>query len=153
MADGKDVSVKNSWLDWRLIVVGLAIFLVAAGVAYGAAKMAMSPPSWTKKTEAVEHGPLVKAGEFVVNIADTQGRRFLKTEVVLELTDKKTEKEFQTKLPIIQDRILSLLSSKTVTDLQVDQRERLKQEMMDQINTALGTKQIKMVYFTTFIMQ
>lgn len=146
-------SGKFNLLDWRFLVIGLAVLLVAGGVAYGAARMALSTPGSEKRTEQVKTGPLVKVGEYLVNIADTQGRRFLKTEIVLELTDAKYEKDFTAKLPVVQDRILSFLGSKTVMDLQVEQREKLKEELMQELNTVLGYDQIKKVYFTTFIMQ
>ncbi len=78
----------------------------------------------------------------------------MKVEVSLEVSDKKeaeaeTAKEY---MPIIRDSIITILTSKTVADLD-DQRLRCKEEIKTDLNKKLGKGFIKSVYFTNFIMQ
>jgi len=56
-------------------------------------------------------------------------------------------------MPIIKDCILSIVSSKTVADLDVRNRENLKTEIKNQLNKEIGSDVINNVYFTSFIMQ
>lgn len=148
---------KFEWLNWKIIVVGVLLFVLGGAGALGYMLFTLQNGGEVKEkpsSRAVVHGPLVKGGEFVVNIADPGGRRYLKTEVHLEVKDEKAQKEIEGKLPIIQDRILSVLSSKTLADLEVYNRDNLRQELLNQINSALGENMlIQNVYFTVFVIQ
>ena len=103
--------------------------------------------------EEVLTGNLVEVGEFTTNIGDITGSRFVKVEVFVEVTGKKGQETMQEFMPIIKDSILNILSSKTVADLDVRNRENLKKEIKNELNSKLGNNTIKNVYFTSFIMQ
>ncbi|MDH7480147.1 MAG: flagellar basal body-associated FliL family protein [Syntrophomonadaceae bacterium] len=151
MAEG-----KASRFNLKFIIIGLALFVLAAAGAFGLFVYLGQNEGEAGKEPAktASSGVLIRAGEFTVNIADPGGRRYLKTEIHLELKEAKRKEELEAKLPVVQDRILSVLSSKTLTDLEVYNRDNLRQELINQINSALGMPEaIHNVYFTVFVTQ
>jgi len=142
--------------DLQIIIIGLVVFLMCMGGSYFMLRSLLAPllppeqAEKSKKTEAV----LVEVGEFTTNINDVSGTRFLKAEVYLEVGDEGTKKEVEALMPVIKDEILSILSSQTVADLDVRNRENLRDEIKDRLSKRLGgDKKVNGVYFTTFIIQ
>ncbi len=157
MAEEKTVEeTSKSGLNFKIIIAGLVIFLIAMGASYFLMKSLMSPllpKEENEKSKEVVTGNLIEVGEFTTNIGDIAGTRFIKVEIFLEVAGKKGNEEINEFMPIIKDSILSILSSKSVADLEVRNRERLKEEIKQELNTKLGKDSIKSVYFTSFIMQ
>lgn len=141
-------------MDIKIIIIGLVMFIVAVGASYFLLKSLMAPlmPQEKTETESV-NGDLLSAGEFVTNVGNISGNRYVKVEVYVEIADKKQLESIEKLMPIIKDSILYILSSKTVADLDVANREHLKTEMKDEINSRLKNELIKNVFFTNFIMQ
>lgn len=155
MAEENTPEVKQkSGFDFKIIIAGLIIFLIAMGASYYLMKSLMAPLLPKEETaKEVVTGNLVEVGEFTTNIGDITGSRFVKVEVYVEVTGKKGQETIQEFMPIIKDSILTILSSKTVADLDVRNRDNLKKEIKDDLNAKLGKNTIKNVYFTNFIMQ
>lgn len=64
------------------------------------------------------------------------------------------QSEVNSKVPILRDIIIQVLSSKQIEEIATrDGKERLKDEMVKAVNRALIDGQIKNVYFTTFVIQ
>lgn len=62
--------------------------------------------------------------------------------------------DVQTKLPVINDLIISLISSKKFEDVYTAEgKEMLREEIATQINTMLPDYHISYVYFTEFVVQ
>lgn len=157
MAEENSTEVKEkSGFDFKIIIIGLLIFLAAMGASYLLMKSLMAPllPK-TEETskEVTVSGGLVSAGVFTTNVGSAAGNRYLKVEVTLEVSDKKSAEAEETKtyMPIVRDSIFTLLSSKQVEDL--EDRQALKEEMKKDLNKKLGKGFIKNVYFTDFIVQ
>ncbi len=56
--------------------------------------------------------------------------------------------------PVIDDIVTTLFSSKTFKDIAtIEGKQQLKQELMTQINTALGYQGVINIYFTDFVVQ
>ncbi|NLC08050.1 MAG: flagellar basal body-associated FliL family protein [Syntrophomonadaceae bacterium] len=147
---------KNGLFDLKLVALGLVLFILGGALTFGLSVILFGDDSTlaNKKPEEVIHGPLVEVGEFTVNIANPEGKRFLKTEIHLEVKNEEVQKLIEPKKPIIRDKILTVLSSKTITDLEVYNRDNLKQELLNQVNSVLGgEKPVQNIYFGTFIMQ
>ena len=120
------------------------------------------------ETEQVRHGVVVDLGDFVLNLADVNQRRYLKTNVALEITqpeepavveEPKKEKgghghggeeeaapkqsELEKKLtefkPAIRDAIITTLSSKTAVELSTAAgKELAKEQIMAAVNGILA---------------
>ncbi|MFT5367124.1 MAG: flagellar basal body-associated protein FliL [Candidatus Latescibacterota bacterium] len=91
----------------------------------------------------------------VVNPAGTDGLRFMSVQVALGLSDVKVE-EYITKnnmVPRIYDRLVSILSSKTITDVDPSRHPQLKDEIRKRLNQILGENAVLEVYFQSFVLQ
>lgn len=142
--------------DVKFIIVGVVLFLVALGCSFIMMKSLLAPlmPQHAAVKQNTETGTLVTVGEFTTNISDPSGTRYVKTEVVIEVEkDKKTEEEVNGYMPVIKDNVLNILAATTVADLDVRNRELLKQQIKNSLNQALGSDKVKNVYFTTFLIQ
>lgn len=145
----------TSSFDFRIIIVGLLIFLAAMGASYFLMKSLMAPlyPQKETQAESPDSGNLVEIAEFTTNIADVGGNRYVKVEVFLEVKDKKNAAKIEESMPVVKDVILSTLASKSAADLDVRNRESLKGEIKQRLNEKLGANTVSDVYFTNFIMQ
>lgn len=160
MAEEKENEVKKPRLDlnvdMKLILIGLLVFLVAVGGSYFLMKSLMAPLMPRQEgTGKLKTGNLVEVGEFTTNINDIIGQRFLKVKVTVEVSSdvKKGVEKIEEHMPVIKDSILSIISSKTVADLDVRNRSNLKAEIKKDLNAKLGADIIMNVYITEFIMQ
>lgn len=150
-------ATQKPGLDLKIIIIGLFIFIAAIGASFFIMKGLMAPmmpQSQAEKEEgAVEIGVLVPIGEFMTNINDVGGTRYLKVEVTIETADSESQEKINTYMPVIRDSIQSILGTKTVADLAPGNHDALKQEMKEDINAKIGIDTVNNVYFTSFIMQ
>lgn len=95
---------------------------------------------------------LVAIPPFVVNLADAQGRRYLK--LALDVEIKGPAEDVEKNMAKIRDGILLLLSAKTSQDLTtLEGKITLRGEIAERINQALGKPVVSRVYFTDFVIQ
>jgi len=150
-------AVEKSSIDFKIILIGLVLFIVAMGFSFFLMRSMMAPFLPEKETEKQmeSRGNLVSVGEFTTNINDVAGTRFLKVEVFVEVSEenKKAAAEIESYMPIIKDSVLTILSSKTAADLDTNNREKIKLEIKNDLNRKIGSEVIQNVYFTSFIMQ
>ena len=99
-------------------------------------------------------GVMFTMDPFVVNLAGSSGKRFLKVTTTLELSSPEVNPEFEENLQKITDSILVLLSSKTFEDVySVQGKFKLKDEITTRVNRFLVVGHVKDAYFTEFIVQ
>ena len=73
---------------------------------------------------------------------------------VLPAKDLKTLEELEAKKAVIRDKILRSLSSKSLEEVStLKGKEKLGEEMMQELNGMLKDGEIKGVYFTDFVIQ
>jgi flagellar basal body-associated protein FliL len=134
---------------------------------------------WTEVQSG--QGITLDTGTKIVNLVDPGGRKFIRTNVVLEFAPNdpvyfSTEtassgeegssmspsqayaQEFLTelegKLPIINDAIITLLSTKSFDDVYTAEgKDILRNEIMQAVNSRLTEYHVIYVYFTEFVMQ
>lgn len=151
-----------------LIIVGVVALLLAVGGALVMISMLAKPQGGTESSEQSESPQKKKDQEvkkplgelfsferaIIVNLAETNAERYLKVDLVLELDSPKLLKEIESRLPQIQDLLISITSTKTLDDVSTTSgRNMLRQEMVDKINSLLATGQVSNVYFTEFVVQ
>ena len=101
-----------------------------------------------------ETGVMFTMDSFIVNLAGSGGKRFLKVTVSLELSAPEVHSELKGSIQKITNSILLLLSSKTFEDVySVQGKFRLKDEITARVNRFLLTGHVKGTYFTEFIIQ
>lgn len=94
-------------------------------------------------------------GEFLVNLADEDGKRYLKVTVYLGYDDKKLDAELETKKAIIRDGVISVLRTKKAADIIPKNMNNIKLEIIQRINPMLEEKngQLSNVYFYDVLVQ
>ncbi|MFQ5672379.1 MAG: flagellar basal body-associated FliL family protein [Nitrospinales bacterium] len=157
---------KKSRMRWVLIGTVVLALLGAGG--YFAYLNFFAPPApkqagkqapatgapATKKPEAPVLGVMVPLKPFVVNLAGTKGKRFLKVAITLELSSPEVNAEINENLQKIADSILILLSSKTFEEVySVQGKFKLKDEITTRVNRFLVLGHVKDAYFTEFVIQ
>ncbi len=99
-------------------------------------------------------GPLVKLEDFIVNILDPQGTRYLKASMTLELAAPEAASEIELRRPQIRDAVLLLIGSKTFDEIRdLQGKQQLRAELVARINGLLKTGKVKTIYFTDFVVQ
>ena len=91
----------------------------------------------------------------VVNPAGTEGLRFLSTQVFLGLSSLKVEQHILENNLVyrINDTLVRILSSKTISDLDPSKHDELKEEIKKKLNAFLGPNAVLEVYFQSFVLQ
>ena len=99
-------------------------------------------------------GVMFPMDPFVVNLAGSEGKRFLKVTIFLELSTPEVHLEIKENIQKVTDSILILLSSKAFEDVySVQGKFKLKDEITTRVNRFLVVGHIKDAYFTEFIIQ
>lgn len=141
-----------------LYVAGTLVLLVAvAGVAYAATVWGVQQVR-DKEVVIVERpvkpGVTVDLGEFVTNLADSSGRRLVKTRFVLEVVDEKAKAALEENLDKARSAVLGVLRSKTVADLHgTDGHRKLEIEVRDLINQLITDATTRAAYVTDLVVQ
>lgn len=91
---------------------------------------------------------------FIVNLADHDGRRFLRITMDLEYADADFAQEITRRLSQIKDKVIMILTGKKYDDINsVKGKENLRQEIMESLNGFLTTGSITYIYFTELVIQ
>ncbi len=100
-------------------------------------------------------GPLnIEFKPFIVNLNDSGGKRFLKLTMSVEAEGQALADEINAKMPQFRDIILLLLSSMSYDDIStLDGKMRLRQQMLNRLNTQLSAGKVKNIYFSEFVVQ
>ena len=102
----------------------------------------------------VNLGMIFPLDPFVLNLAGSEGKRFLKVTISLELSTPEVNLELKENIQKITDSILVLLSSKAFEDVySVQGKFKLKDEITTRVNRFLVVGHVKDAYFTEFIIQ
>ena len=97
---------------------------------------------------------IVPVDTIVVNLSGSNGRRYLKAKMNLEAKDGEVKKLIETKSIQIKDRLISILSSKTLEDIDgLEAQENLRKETKDAVDVVLKVEGVLQVYFTEFVVQ
>ena len=102
-----------------------------------------------------EESTIVPIEPVIVNLSGSSGRRYLKTVINLETKDGETKLKTEAKMVQIKDRLISILSSKTLEDIEgLEGQESLRREIKDAADMVLKMEDgILQVYFTEFVIQ
>lgn len=98
---------------------------------------------------------IVPVETVIVNLSGSSGRRYLKAKINLEARDGEVKKKIETNSVQIKDRLISILSSKTLEEAEgLEGQENLRREIKDAVDVVLKAEGgILQVYFTEFVIQ
>lgn len=92
-------------------------------------------------------------GEFLLNLSDTDARRFLKARIHVGFNNKKMLKELEAKKAVILDSVNTVIRSKKHTDFSPEGTEKIKVEILNKINPMFKEGLCDNVYFTEILVQ
>lgn len=91
---------------------------------------------------------------FIANLVGQNGRRYAKVSISLEMSTPELQKEINAKLPLIKDTIIRVLSSKTFEEISTPKgKDKLKTELLQELNAFMLDGYIKGIFFTEFVIQ
>lgn len=138
----------------KKIIAILGIFIIGAGSGVGGMllKERFFPGPDTKivyvEKKPDEIGPLLEFEEFLVNL---NGGGVVKTVITIEGVNTKSEEKLKAKEVFLRDRIITVLASKKINDVETGEgREKLKEEMVTALN-GVCPDEVKNVLFKSFI--
>lgn len=99
-------------------------------------------------------GILYPLDGFTVNLKSDQGRRYLKATISLELNGEELSIELDNKSPVIRDRIIRILTSKTLEEISSKKgKAKVSEQIVDTLNSMIVDGHVKGIYFTEFVIQ
>jgi len=145
---------------FKIIIIVLLLLIVVGGAAFGgmyfAGKKGLgATPVPTKTEESAETAALTYSlDEFLVNLSDEDGRRYLKVKVFIGYGEnEELTKELETKKPIIRDLVNTSLRAKKTTDFSATGVDTIKKELIESINPVLIKGKISHIYFNDILVQ
>ena len=146
----------------KLIIIGLAAVVLIAGVAVVMFKSKAAKHGAKDKKQEVK-GVEFPLGDFTVNLADNNEIRYLKANIVLEVTEEAAaaakgkeggEGKEAGAPPPIRDAVIDVLSRHTFSELlKAEGRTALKEEIIKAVNERLKEGKALDAYFNEFAMQ
>lgn len=91
--------------------------------------------------------------DFLVNLSDEGGKRYIKVKVFIGYDNAKLSKELEIKKPIIRDAANSVLRAKKTTDFTEKGTEDVKKELLTRINPILSEGKANNIYFYEILIQ
>jgi len=166
MADEKDTPTEadaegggNKSKMKMIIIIAAAVAVLGGGGAgayfmLGGGEQDAEAAAKAEAEGAVETVINLELDPFLVNLADTGGKHYLKTRLTLELGSEETVAWINARLPRVRDSILMLLSSKESQDLLTAKGKfGLRDEVLDELNNLNPKGKIDAVYLTEFVVQ
>lgn len=116
-------------------------------------------------------GIMLNMSTKIINLVDPGGRKYVRLTIVVEFApddpeyaslpeEEKAayltgfEEKLNSRLPILDDTVITLLSTKTYEDLYTAEgKEKLRMELMDILSKRLVDLHILSIYFTEFVVQ
>ncbi len=159
----KEEDVKPNQTKWGLIITLILVQVIAAvAIVY----FLIVPKLWpntesqdgekakVEKKVKKEPGIIYTISDITINPKDSYGRRFAVFEIALELPNEDAKAELDKMKPIIVDRILQYLRSRTVAELTTTTNvDQMKADLKDDINDILGQDLVQNLYFTKFVLE
>lgn len=98
-------------------------------------------------------GKVLPLPEFVVNLSDPSGKRYLKLGMEVEV-NADVSREIAAQSAKIRDAVIMLLAGKSFADVSSPEgKVLLKAEVAARLNQILGAQRVVRVYFTDFVVQ
>ena len=117
-------------------------------------KRSSSNSNYEDSRQLSDIGILYPLDTFTVNLKSDAGRRYLKVTMSLELEGEELSLELDAKSPVLRDRIIRILTSKTLEEISSKKgKQKVSQQIMDTLNAMISDGTIKGIYFTEFVIQ
>jgi flagellar protein FliL len=151
----KKVKEKGSGNLFKIVIIVLLVLVVVGGGAFGGMYFFGQKSGTTKTVKAVVSNEVTYSlGEFLVNLMDEDGRRYLKVTVFIGYEDSKSlATELDAEKPIIRDLVNTTLRSKKTTDFNAIGVDIIKNQLIARINPVLTKGKVSHIYFNDILVQ
>lgn len=145
-----------------LVILGvvLAIVLVSSVAFFVVSKLGFLAPIWDEVFRDQVSAEEIKDPEFMYEVPEILinlpegGRRFLSVKFYLGFDEPKLEEELNKRMPEIRDEINKILWSKTAEELNaLEGKEKLRDELLEKINSLLKDGGLRGLYFWHVLVQ
>jgi len=117
-------------------------------------KRSSSSSTYDDSRQLSDIGILYPLDTFTVNLKSDAGRRYLKVTMSLELEGEELSLELDAKSPVIRDRVIRILTSKTLEEISSKKgKQKVSTQIMDTLNAMISDGTIRGIYFTEFVIQ
>jgi flagellar protein FliL len=174
------VEKKPSMFNPKVLIIGLPIFIVQLVAVYFITANILIPGGHSnatkegekteetteateeksgeteegKTSESGENGLIFSVDDMIVNPAQTNGKMLLLASLGLAVENEESKKVMEEKQVIVKDAIISVLSSKNVTQLgSATYRDTLKTEILKNLAVQMPGSKVSNIYFSKFIIQ
>jgi len=135
------VLVLGGFIAWKLVTLEIPI-MPGDGQPSPAVEVEKTP------------GILMEMDNVTVNLADLEESRFLRVKIKFEVENEEDKLRVEGFNTQIKDLIITTLSSKSFDDVRTAQGKfALKEELTYRINSLLGGRPVKKLYFSDFVAQ
>lgn len=152
MAEEEEKKSKSN----KVLIIGIICILILGAIAgawFFLGKNENNTDTSPQKATS-EDITLVSVPQFLVNLSDPLGRRFIKITISIEAPNKLVAAKVEKFMFQIRDKIILLLSSKTYGDLAaLDSKIYLKNEIVERINQVIAPDAIRQIYISDMIIQ
>lgn len=104
--------------------------------------------------EVIAEGDIIPIPEMTLNLADADELHFARVGIAVVLQEGEDPVVSATKMPLVQDVVVDVISAKTLTELrEPGAKEALKEEISELAREAFAGETVSRVIFTSFVMQ
>ena len=107
--------------------------------------------------EEVDKGepkPIYSLATLIVNLADEDGRRYLRTSLDVELTKTGDELKMEERIAQIKDTAIGVMSTRRFEDINsLSGKKTLKEDIVAGLNDVLQESIVTNIYFSEFVVQ
>lgn len=139
--------------------VGKIFLVVVVIIAQGIAAFAVVKNNYSDIREIMDSmntkgGHYFQLENIIINPAESNGNRYLVLSLAIELDTQADLGEIDQMRVEVLDKVNFLLVKKTTEELSDrNQRESIKQDLKDEINTIFNRNMVRNLYFTKYVIQ
>jgi flagellar protein FliL len=166
-------SAEKKGFNVKLLLFGIPVFVVQLIAVYfvtanillnkiqGSHSSSTQTPTETKQDVQANQAKSNELGKFVfmvddliINPANTDGKRLLLSSLGFDVPTEKDNQELKSKEPLLKDAIISVMSSKEMSQLSnISYRDTLRIEITKRLSKLMPSIKINTIYFSKYILQ
>lgn len=142
------------------IILGVVLLLVGGGGFFAFTTLMAPPPVDENVANPVEQeefevvGEMIGFKEFVVNLSDPKGKRYLKCEISIEVESLEAVERVSRIKPKMRDIVIMLLTSLAFEEVMTPEgKMRIRDELLERFNQAARPDKVTHLYFSNFVVQ
>ena len=143
------------------LLLGIVVLLLGGGGFYAFTTFLAPKPQVAEQMAGVRPeqltetvGEMFPLEQFVVNLSDPQGKRYLRLTISLELESAEAVERATKMVPKLRDMVIVLLTSLTFEEVMTPEgKVQIRDELLERFNQILRPDRVRNIYFTDFVVQ